>query len=69
MKDIRLNETDLETIEMILDRMAKAGPEGERLAKEKADGSYAYAFGYTSAVTRDYVEILRDFLKGKGGQK
>lgn len=69
MKDITLNESDLNFINRFLDEIIQAGPEGEKLAKEKSDGSYAFSFGYVSAATKSSAEIIQDFLKEKGGLK
>lgn len=69
MKDIRLKDYQVEIIQKLLKEIVEAGPEGERLAKEKCDGSMAYAFGFVEARTRDNAKVIIDLLNEEGGQK
>ena len=69
MKDIRLKDYQVEIIKGLLKEIVEAGPEAEKLAKEKCDGSMAYAFGFVEARTRDNAKVIMNLLNEKGGLK
>ena len=69
MKDLKLTESEVLFLNRCLEMIIKAGPQAEELAKQHADGSYTYAFGFVGAQTRTAAETIQDFLKEKGALK